>query len=98
MEYLMSIDAGICLVTGAIIGGLAGQIPMMKNLGLLPAIGIGAASGLIAGFLLDWLDIMNIGDIADPVIAGLVGSVIVLAIAGAIRSRGGSGQIRAGSA
>ena len=85
MEYIMSMDAAISLITGAIIGGLAAQMQVMKNLGLITNILIGAAGGLIGGFFFDWLDILNVGDIADPAIAGLVGSVIVMAIVYLVR-------------
>ena len=83
MEFILSIDAVISLITGAIIGGLAGRV--MKGFGLMGNIVTGIVGGLIGGLLFDALDFMNVGDIADPAIAGLVGSVILLAIVGLVR-------------
>lgn len=80
MEFLLSIDSVICVIVGAVIGGLAGQIT--KGFGMLGNIGVGAAGGLIGGLVVDKLDFMDVGDYADPMISGLVGSVIAMAIAG----------------
>jgi uncharacterized membrane protein YeaQ/YmgE (transglycosylase-associated protein family) len=80
MEFLLSIDSVICVIVGAIIGALSGQVT--KGFGMPGNIGVGAAGGLIGGLVVDKLDFMDVGDYADPVIAGVVGSVIAMAIAG----------------
>jgi uncharacterized membrane protein YeaQ/YmgE (transglycosylase-associated protein family) len=68
------------VLVGAIIGGLAGYI--MKGLGMLGNIAVGAAGGLIGGLVFDKMDVIDVGDIADPAIAGVVGSAIAMAIVG----------------
>jgi uncharacterized membrane protein YeaQ/YmgE (transglycosylase-associated protein family) len=68
MEFIASIDSVICVLVGAIIGGLAGYI--MKGLGMLGNIAVGAAGGLIGGLVFDKMDVIDVGDIADPAIAG----------------------------
>lgn len=80
MEFIASIDSVICVLVGAIIGGLAGYI--MKGLGMLGNIAVGAAGGLIGGLVFDKMDVIDVGDIADPAIAGVVGSAIAMAIVG----------------
>lgn len=80
MEFIASIDSVICVLVGAIIGGLAGYI--MKGLGMLGNIAVGAAGGLIGGLVFDKMDVIDVGDIADPAIAGAVGSAIAMAIVG----------------
>ena len=79
MEFIASIDSVICLLIGAVIGGLAGLI--MKGFGMLGNIGVGAAGGLIGGLVFDQINVLDVGDIEDPLIAGAVGAVIAMAIA-----------------
>ena len=79
MEFIASIDSVICLLVGAVIGGLAGLI--MKGFGMLGNIGVGAAGGLIGGLVFDQINVLDVGDIEDPLIAGAVGAVIAMAIA-----------------
>ncbi len=85
MDFLLSIDSVICLITGAILGGLAAQLMKGRGFGLIGDIVVGAVGGVIGGLVFDWLDVLHVGDIADPIIAGAVGAIILLAIAGAIR-------------
>ncbi len=80
MEFIASIDSVICVIAGAIIGALAGRI--VEGFGMVGNIAAGAAGGLIGGLVVDKLDFMDVGDYADPAIAGVVGSVIAMAIAG----------------
>ena len=79
MEFIASIDSVICLLVGAVIGGRAGLI--MKGFGMLGNIGVGAAGGLIGGLVFDQINVLDVGDIEDPLIAGAVGAVIAMAIA-----------------
>ena len=83
MEYIASIDAVISLIAGAIIGGIANKV--MKGFGSIGNIVTGLVGALMGGLFFDRFDFMNVGDIADPAIAGLVGSVILLAIVRAFR-------------
>lgn len=78
-EIIKSVDFFIFLIIGAIAGWLAGQI-MKGSLSLIWNITIGAAGSVISGFVFDWLNVINVGDVADPVIAGLIGATILLTI------------------
>lgn len=80
MEFIASIDSVICVIVGAIVGALAGRI--VKGFGMVGNIAAGAAGGLIGGLVFDKIDVMDVGDYSDPIIASVVGSVITLAIAG----------------
>jgi uncharacterized membrane protein YeaQ/YmgE (transglycosylase-associated protein family) len=80
MEFIASIDSVICVIVGAVIGWLAGQV--MKGFGTYGNIGAGAAGGLIGGLVFDKIDVIDVGDFADPAIASVVGSVIAMALAG----------------
>lgn len=81
-EILMSIDFVIFLVVGALCGWLATKIVKGSLVGNLV---IGVVGAVIAGFAFDFLNFMDVGDIADPVIAATVGAVNLLAIAAASR-------------
>ncbi len=78
-EIIKSVDFFIFLIVGAIAGWLAGQI-MKGGLSLIWNITIGVAGSVISGFVFDWLNVINVGDVADPVIAGLIGATILLTI------------------
>ena len=85
MEIITSIDFVIFIIVGAVIGGLAGEV--MKAKGSILNIVISIVGSVISGFIFDWLNFMDIGDYADPIIAGAVGSVIFLAIVWVIRGK-----------
>lgn len=78
MEFIMSMDSAICIVAGAIVGGLSGQL--MKGFGIVGNIAVGAAGGLIGGLVFDRVNIIDVGDYADPIIAGVVGAVIAMTV------------------
>lgn len=81
MEIITSIDFVIFLIVGAVAGLLYGQFMKSKGFGLIGNISIGIVGSVISGFIFDWLNFMNVGDIADPIIAGAVGAAILLTIA-----------------
>jgi uncharacterized membrane protein YeaQ/YmgE (transglycosylase-associated protein family) len=85
MEFLMSIDGVLALVSGAIIGLLAGQFIQGWGFGTVGNSVIGLVGGLAGGFVFNWLDFLNVGDYADPIIAGVVGAIVLLGIIGAFR-------------
>lgn len=87
-EIVMSLDFIIFLVVGGVTGWLASLV--QKDSGLGENIVIGVVGSVISGFVFDWLDFMNVGDVADPVIAAVVGAVILLLFASAIRRKGTS--------
>lgn len=85
MEYLMSIDSILCMLSGAVIGLVAWQFFKGWGFGLLGNLAIGLVAGLISGGVFNALDFLNVGDYADPIIAGVVGAVLCLGVAGLIR-------------
>jgi uncharacterized membrane protein YeaQ/YmgE (transglycosylase-associated protein family) len=85
MDFFVTVDFIICLIVGAVVGLLAGQVIKGKGLGLIGNIVVGIVGGVAGGWAFDVLDFMDIGDVLDPIIAGVVGAVILLAIASAIR-------------
>lgn len=85
VEIIKSLDIIILLIVGSIVGFFVGQI--MKGGSLIGNIVLGMAGSLVSGFVFDWLNFMDVGDIADPVIAGVFGAVILLAIAWAVRGK-----------
>lgn len=85
LDFFTSPDVLLCLITGAVIGALAGQILPGRGLGLIGNIVLGAVGGAVGGFAFDLANIIDVGDVMDPIIAAAVGSGIVLAIASALR-------------
>ncbi|RIK52004.1 MAG: GlsB/YeaQ/YmgE family stress response membrane protein [Chloroflexi bacterium] len=41
--------------------------------------------GVLGGFIFDWINILDIGDLLDPLIAGALGAAVLLALAGFVR-------------
>jgi uncharacterized membrane protein YeaQ/YmgE (transglycosylase-associated protein family) len=85
MEFFATVDFAICLIVGVVVGLLARQLMKGGGYGLLGNALIGLVGGVVGGWAFDYLDFMDIGDLLDPIIAGVVGSVLLLAIAGVIR-------------
>lgn len=84
-EFLLSIDAVLCLVSGAALGLLVGQFMQGWGVGTAGNIVIGLIGGLVGGLLFNWLDFLNVGDYADPIIAGIVGAAVLLGIVSVLR-------------
>jgi uncharacterized membrane protein YeaQ/YmgE (transglycosylase-associated protein family) len=84
MEFLLSPDSIICMISGAVIGVLAAQFIKGWGFGLIGNLVAGLIGGLLGGAAFNTLDIIDLGDYADPIIAGIVGAAIVIAIGGAI--------------
>lgn len=85
VEYLMSIDSILAIASGAVIGLLIAQFMKEWSFGLLISLLLGLVGGLFGGATFNMLDVMDIGDYADPIIAGVIGAAVVLVVAGAIR-------------
>ena len=85
MEFFSTPDLYICLIVGAVVGLIAWQLMKDRVPGLLGDVLIGMVGGVLGGYLFDWLDFMNIGDVLDPIIAAVVGSVVLLGIASLFR-------------
>lgn len=81
MEYLMSIDSIICLLSGGIVGLLLGLLIEDRGFGLIGNTIIGMIGGVLSGGIFNGLDFLNVGDYADPIIAGVVGGLILVGIA-----------------
>lgn len=84
-EFLMSIDSILAMVSGAVIGLLIAQLMKEWSFGLPLSLLLGLVGGLFGGATFNMLDVMDIGDYADPIIAGAIGAAVVLLVAGAIR-------------
>lgn len=87
MEIIKSVDFIIFLIAGAVAGWLSGQIVKGGGFGLIGNVTIGIVGSVISGFVFDWLNFMNVGDVADPVIAGVLGATTLLTIANALRPK-----------
>lgn len=85
VEYLMSVDSILAMVGGAVIGLLIAQFMKGWSFGLLISLVLGLVGGLFGGATFNMLDIMDLGDYADPIIAGAIGAVVVLLVGGVIR-------------
>ncbi len=85
VEYLMSIDSLLAIISGAVIGLLIAQLMKEWSFGLPLSLLLGLVGGLFGGATFNMLDVMDIGDYADPIIAGAIGAAVVLLVAGAIR-------------
>ncbi|MCB0081541.1 MAG: GlsB/YeaQ/YmgE family stress response membrane protein [Caldilineaceae bacterium] len=83
MEFLLSVDSLYCLIAGAILGVVAGQL--IKGLGMVGNIVVGIIGGLLGGVVFNALDVLNVGDVADPLIAGAIGAIVLLAIVGVVK-------------
>jgi len=59
----------------------------MWGISLLLNLLLGAVGGVVGGSVFNAVDVLNVGDYADPVIAGVIGAVIVLGIVGLIKQR-----------
>lgn len=85
MEFLMSIDSILSMASGIVIALLVTQFLKGWGFGLIGNLVAGLVGGLFGGAIFNTLDIMDIGDYADPLIAGAVGALLVLLVGGAIR-------------
>ena len=85
LDFFAGVDVIICLVVGAFAGWMAGPFMKRGGYGLIGNIVIGVVGSVLSGLLFDWINIMDIGDLLDPIIAGALGAGIVLAIADAFR-------------
>lgn len=84
LDFFTGVDFIICLVVGAFAGWLAGPFMKGGGFGLIGNIVIGIVGAVIGGYAFDVVNIIDLGDLLDPLIAALVGAAILLAIAGAI--------------
>jgi uncharacterized membrane protein YeaQ/YmgE (transglycosylase-associated protein family) len=85
MEFFGTVDLVICLVVGAVAGLLAHPIVKPRGFGPIGSGLVGLVGGGVSGWLFDLGDFMQIGDVLDPVIAGLVGAIVLVAIVGAVK-------------
>lgn len=85
MEFLMSIDSILSMASGIVIALLVTQFMKGWGFGWIGNLVAGLVGGLLGGAIFNTLDIMDVGDYADPIIAGAVGAIVVLLVGGAIR-------------
>jgi uncharacterized membrane protein YeaQ/YmgE (transglycosylase-associated protein family) len=79
----------VILVVGAIAGWLAGKIMEGRGFGFWANAALGILGALVGSFVFNLLGIYTAGLIAG-IVKATVGAVIVLAIAGWLRSRRGA--------
>ena len=84
-EMLATIDFVIWLLVGVVAGWLAGQVMKGRSYGMTGNIAIGIIGSVVSGFTFDWLNLMDIGDLMDPLIAGVIGAVVLLTLAALFR-------------
>lgn len=77
-EIIGSIDFTIFLIVGVVMGGIYGQLVKGEN--FIVSVIIGVVGSVISGFIFDAINILDIGDYADPIIAGTLGAVILLTL------------------
>jgi uncharacterized membrane protein YeaQ/YmgE (transglycosylase-associated protein family) len=85
MDFFAGVDVYVCLVIGAVAGWLAFQFMRGWSFGLIANIVIGMVGAVISGLIFDWANIMDVGDLLDPLIAGAIGAAVLLGIAGLLR-------------
>lgn len=85
LDFFTTPDGIICLLVGAIVGAAASQLRKGWGLGLVGNLITGAIGGVISGYVFDTINVIDVGDYADPVIAAIVGAVILVGIVGLIR-------------
>ena len=85
LDFFAGVDVIICLVVGAFAGWMAGPFMKRGGYGLIGNIVIGVVGSVLSGLLFDWINVIDVGDLLDPLIAGALGAAILLAVAGAIR-------------
>ncbi|MEZ4616640.1 MAG: hypothetical protein R2867_14225 [Caldilineaceae bacterium] len=82
---MTSTDSVICAVTGLVVGVLAWQF--LRSWNLLLELVLGVVGGVIGGSIANGLDIMNVGDYADPIIAGTIGALLFVGVATLFHNR-----------
>lgn len=78
LDFFNSPDGIICLIVGALIGGGATQLLKGWHLGLIPTVIVGGLAGVLGGYVFDVINVIDVGDYADPIIAAAIGAVVVL--------------------
>lgn len=81
LDFFAGVDVFVCLAIGALAGLLAGQVMRGGGYGLVVNILIGMIGGILGGFIFDWINIIDAGDLLDPLIAGALGAIVLLALA-----------------
>lgn len=86
LDFFMGVDVIVCVIAGGVVGWLAGKFFMKGGgFGWIVNILIGIVGGVIGGLFFDWINIMDLGDLLDPAIAGAIGAAVFLAIGELIR-------------
>lgn len=85
LDFFTTPDGIICLIVGALVGGAATQLLKRWHLGLIPTIIVGGIAGVIGGYVFDVINVIDVGDYADPIIAAVVGAVVILGLLRVVR-------------
>ncbi len=78
-------DLILWLITGAIVGWLAGLIMKGRGFGLLGNIAVGIVGAVVAGSLLPLIDFVLARGIFGGIINAFIGAVILLLIIGLVK-------------
>ena len=86
LDFFMGVDVIVCVIVGGLVGWLGGRYFMKGGgFGIILNIVIGIVGGIVGGLFFDWINIMDLGDLLDPAIAGAIGAAVFLAIGEFIR-------------
>jgi uncharacterized membrane protein YeaQ/YmgE (transglycosylase-associated protein family) len=86
LDFFMGVDVWVCVIVGAVVGWLMGQFWMKGGgFGLILNIVIGIVGAIVGGLFFDWINILDLGDLLDPAVAGAIGAAVFLGIGELIR-------------
>jgi uncharacterized membrane protein YeaQ/YmgE (transglycosylase-associated protein family) len=85
LDFFTSPDGILCLIVGAMIGVGATQLLKGWHLGLIPTVIISGLAGVIGGYVFDVINVIDVGDYADPIIAAVVGAAVILGVLRVVR-------------
>ncbi|MFZ4658438.1 MAG: hypothetical protein ACOYNY_15595 [Caldilineaceae bacterium] len=84
MEFLFNPDSIICMISGVVAGVVMAQFLKGWSISLVGNIVAGLVGGLFGGAVFNSLDFMDLSDYADPIVAGIVGAVVVITVGGVL--------------
>jgi uncharacterized membrane protein YeaQ/YmgE (transglycosylase-associated protein family) len=81
LDFFTGVDVWICAGVGAVVGWLMGRFLMKGGgFGWIFNILIGIVGGIAGGLFFDWINILDLGDLLDPAVAGAIGAAVFLGI------------------
>ncbi len=81
LDFFMGVDVIVCVDCRRVVGWLVGQFFMKGGgFGWIVNILIGIVGGIVGGLFFDWINIIDLGDLLDPAVAGAIGAAVFLGI------------------